>query len=327
MSSPPRCDDPLPDEPCPRNQLEWYVNGSLSAEERASVERRLTRCQTCRADAHTWDELRQRLHEVNVHHTPAPRADLFALIERRLDSIPRQSPAERMPDIAYTVDDRSQARPPLRAIGELIWTQARILRPGLFWAPLLLAPVVGALVSLPSPWRRSTDTVALLSALVVALGMAFLYGHDVDPAREMTQATPTPSRVVLALRCGLVFGFDLLINCGLLLPFLTLNGAVTPAWFLAQWLAPLCFLSAISLLVSVTVNANTAVLVCVSLWGLRALSNAPTLLFGGLSPTALVDWQQLYSGFWRQEPLLFAGALLAVILTFGLLERKEQIAR
>lgn len=305
---------------CPVDQLQWFVNGTLSEQERRSIEAHLIECAACRTEVAAWSELRQAMRGVSAQ-TPEPRADLFVQIEQRLDLVPSLARRFYLPHllrVCWLV---------LSVAAAHFLAQARLIRRDLFWMPLVIVPLAGTIVYLPRPWQQMTGTVALLAALVTALGMAFLYGQRVDPAREMALATRTSPRLVLAVRCCLVFGYDLLLNCGLVLPFLALHGAVTPAWFLTNWLAPLCCLSAIALLLSILINAGTAVVVCALLWMLRLLAGVQTILLGGgqMLPQAL--WQQQYEHFWHQGPLLFAITILAVALTFVVLERKERFAQ
>lgn len=305
---------------CPVGQLEWFVDQTLSREERQAVEAHLSECAACRAEVATWTELRRAMSEVSAH-TPEPRADLFALVEQRLELAPapvRWSWVLHLLQLCWLI---------LRVSGEYALVQARLLRRDLFWMPLLLVPLAASIVYLPRPWQSAPGSAALLAALLTALEMAFLYGQRVDPAREITLATVTSPRLVLGVRCCLVFGYDLLLNCGLILPFLAMHGIVTPLWFVANWLAPLCCLSALALLLSILANATTAIVVCIFLWGLRVLSDIQAFLIGSLQPLPEAPWQQQYEHFWHQGPLLFALALLAVVLSFVLLERKERFAR
>jgi hypothetical protein len=214
----------------------------------------------------------------------------------------------------------------LSACGEHFRAQVRLVRRDLFWIPLLLVPLAAWVIYLARSGQQAAgtapgtvpETAALLAALLTALGMAFLYGQEVDPAREMALATQTSPRLVLGVRCCLVFGYDLLLNCGVVLPLLAWQGIVTPDWFLTNWLAPLCFLSAIALLLSIVINAGTAVLICVLLWALRLLDSMQILQ--GMA------WQQFYEGFWRLGPALFVVALLVLLLAIGILEKKEGFA-
>ncbi len=302
---------------CPVDQLEWFVNQTLSAEERIAVEAHLTECAACRAEATVWTELRQVLRGVGIR-TPEPRADLFMQIEQQLDVLPSPAP------LAWPGSLLQAGWFALTVCGEHFRAQARLIRRDLFWMPLFVVPLAGSLVYLPGSWQDTPGPAALLAALLTALSMAFLYGQGADPAREITLVTQTSPRLVLGVRCCLVFGYDLLLNCGLVFPFLAQHGVVTPAWFLANWLAPLCCLSAIALLLSILVNSGTAVLVCTLLWALRILNSVQTILFGGSQPLLEASWQQQYERFWHQGSLLFVVAILAVLLTFIVLERKER---
>jgi hypothetical protein len=304
---------------CPEDQLEWFVNHTLPASERAAVEAHLTVCTSCQEEVRNWTELRQTLQTLSVS-TPEPRTDLFFQIEQQLDRRSRITPWPRLQELVQACWFA------LTVWGEHFRAQARLLRRDLFWIPLFIVPLISLMVYLP-PWQHSPGTAALLTALVTALGMAFLYGQGVDPARETALVTPTSPRLVLGVRCCQVFGYDLLLNCGLVLPFLAVQGIITPAWFLTNWLAPLCCLSAIALLLSILVNASVAVGVCVLLWGLRLLNGVWTFLLGSSQPFPQTYWQNQYELFWHQGSLLCIVTLLALILTFCLLERKERFSR
>lgn len=315
-----------PDEPrrsrstCPIDQLYWLVNCTLSPEERSAVEAHLSGCAACQAEIQVWAELRQAMQSVSVQ-TPEPRADLFPLIEQRLDLLPApalRAGLRRLLQVCWLA---------LSVAGEHLLAQTRLIRRDLFWMPLFIVPLVILIIYLPGPWAQASSAAALLAALLTALGMAFLNGQQADPAREIALVTRTSPRLVLGVRCGVVFGYNLLLNCGLVLPLLAWHGLVTPAWFLINWLAPLCCLSAIALLLSVLANATIAVFVCALLWMLRLLSSVQALLLGGAPSLPQTFWQQHYEAFWHQGPLLFAVAGLAVLLAFSLVERKERFAR
>lgn len=292
---------------CPVDRLVWFVNRTLSPEEQAAVEVHLNECMACQAEVAAWTELRLSMREVSLQ-TPEPRADLFARVEGQLGATSTVTFWLRsLLQTCWFI---------LTVCGEHLWAQARLIRRDLFWMPLCLVPPAFLLIYLP---RDGVNTLALLAALLTALGVAFLYGHEVDPAREVMLVTPTSPRLVLGIRCCLVFGYDLLINCGLILPILASHGLVTPAWFLANWLTPLLCLSALALLLSILVNAGSAVCACALLWALR-LSDSRSII-------QEAPWQQQYESFWHQGPLLFAIAVLAVLLTFVVLERKERFAR
>lgn len=296
---------------CPIDQLEWYVNQTLSPAERQAVAAHLTECDACRAEAEAWTELRQAMRAVSTR-TPQPRANLFAQIEHQLDlslTAVLWSHLDSLVGVCWLA---------LRVCGEHVWVQARLIRRDLFLVPWLLLPLAGWMVYVFRVEEQVPDAAILLAVLVSALGKAFLYGQEVDPPREMILATPTSPRLVLGIRCCLVLGYDLLINCGLVLPFLAWQGVITAGWFVESWLAPIFCLSAAALLLSTLFNSGTAVVACVLLWMLRLLDYMQI-------PPGL-PWQQSYEYFWHQGPLLFVAGLLAVLLAFTLLERKERFA-
>lgn len=304
---------------CPTDQLEWFVNRTLSAKERVAVEAHLVTCASCQAEVRALIELRQTMRKVSAL-APEPRADLFTQIESQLDLLPSPASVPWLRALLQTCWFT------LTVCAEQLYAQARLIHRNLFWMPLLIVPLVCSIVYLPRSWQQAPSEAALVAALVIALGMAFLYSQEVDPGREMTQATLTSPQMVLGMRCCLIFGYNLLLNCGLVLPILAVHGVVTPAWFLTNWLAPLCCLSAIALLISIVVNASAAVLICSLLWGIRLLGDVRALLFGGqLLPD--IPWQRSYESFWHQGPLQFATAILAVSLAIIVLGRKEQFAR
>ena len=307
---------------CPTDQLRWFVNRTLPPEEQAEVVAHLATCTACQEEVGAWTALRQAMRSVAAQ-APEPRADLLRLIERRLDVELDAKPAPQATPGVWLRRQLYHSRGVLAVAGQHLLAQAWLIRRDLFWAPLFIVPIVVVLALLPIPAAQAMGAVALLAALLAAIGMAVLYGQQVDPAREIALATPTSPRLVLGVRCLVVFGYDALLNCGLILPFLAWRGSVTPGWFVTNWLAPLCCLSAIALLLSILLNASAAALACVLLWMLRLLSGVQALLLGGAT-LPQTFWQQQYEAFWRQGPLLFVIAGLACALAFGLVERKER---
>jgi hypothetical protein len=308
----------LPDSACPVDQLGWFVNHTLSTRERESIENHLATCPTCQAKVTAWTELRQAMRQV-ADQTPGPRADLFSQIEQQIDLLPAPAPLSWL-SLFFQACWRT-----LLVVGEHFRVQARLIRRGLFWMPLLIVPLVGSMVYLPQLWQQTPGETALFAALLSALGMAFLYGPQIDPVREIALVTPTSPHLVLGVRCALISGYTLLLNCGLVLPFLAARGIVTPIWFLTNWLAPLCCLSAIALLLSILLSANASALICLILWSLRLLDQFQTFLFGDGRPEIL--WQQQYEHFWHLGTPLFGITIVALLLAFLVLERKEYVVQ
>ena len=294
---------------CPVEQLSWLINHTLTPEERITVEAHLLGCPSCRHDVEEWSHMKLAMLLAS-EATPLPRADLFHSIEQQLEAATLR---HRIQTLTRSLWHK------FHILVEHGSMQLRLIRSDLFWMPLLLLPIAVSLAVWHHASQDPLSIQAFLAALMTALGMAFLYSHETDPAYEMLRVTQTAPSLVLLLRCGLVFGYDLLINLAGLLPFLLTHATITPAWFLANWLAPLCCLTAISLLLSILANSKVASAVCLILWGLRAISFIQP---GTISPTL-----QYYETFWHQTPLLFFITVLAVFLTLILFERRELFSR
>jgi anti-sigma factor RsiW len=72
-----------------RELLPWYVNGTLSGEELAEVERHLRRCRRCRAEAEEFRELQASLSEALEEPKPSMK-----LLESTLDLIEAEARLE-----------------------------------------------------------------------------------------------------------------------------------------------------------------------------------------------------------------------------------------
>jgi hypothetical protein len=303
---------------CPKEQLAWYVNDTLPPQQREAITEHLRYCADCRYEVEQWSRTKTAIQLADAEQ-PLLRTMLFSAIEQRLDT---NTPTARVRAIVTRAWQNLLVR--TRYYSEILWTQARQIRVDLLWSPLLLLLISPSLIMLGYHIHTLSSLLnlqAFLSALLIALGMAFLYGQEIDPAYEMIQATPTEPALLLLLRGSIVFSYNVLINLLALLPLLLTHPGglqLTPQWILGNWLAPLCCLAAISLLLSIVLNARVALCVCLLLWGLRAL----TLFSFNIS---LSSFLYSYGQFWQQTPLLFGIAAIAVILTFIAVERKERI--
>lgn len=121
------------------------------------------------------------------------------------------------------------------------------------WITSLLVMALGFFVTLIlyQPGTGAELPFVIVAPLVAALGVAFLYGVDVDPALELQLATPVSPRLVLLARLTLVFGFNLAVGlvCSAALSLFPTGMSL---WnIVLSWLAPMAFLSALAFLLSV----------------------------------------------------------------------------
>lgn len=290
---------------CPVEQLEWFVNNTLSVEEYNAVEMHLKCCVACRQEVAEWADIRVVLQIANTL-TPLPRADLFCRIEQQINTSLSRS---WMEEIAHFISQR------WAILFEHCSVQLRLIRRDLWWMPLLIVPLSIFFAFIPSTGPDRMSIQAFMASLITALGMAVFYGQETDPAREMILVTPTSPRLMLSVRCCLVFCYNLLINLVGVLPFVIAHTAITPTWFIANWLAPLCFLTAVTFFVCNVVNAPAAVLLCAFIGIMRLISNLQNI------PETYI--QQRYESFWHQGTLLFTLSVCVVVMTLVFYNRRE----
>jgi hypothetical protein len=123
---------------------------------------------------------------------------------------------------------------------------------------------------------------ALVAPIVAAAGVAAVCGPARQAAFEYEAATRTSPRLVLLLRCGLVFGYDavLAVLCSALVG--ALRGGLVP--LLAAWFGPMGLLAAVSLALAVRFGPNLAVAGVAAVWCARVLFGATG---GGWAATAV----------------------------------------
>jgi hypothetical protein len=125
------------------------------------------------------------------------------------------------------------------------------------------------------------------------MGIAFIYGPDVDPPLEIQLATATPPRLILLARLALVFVFDLLVGLvsSVILTLLDSSYSLWP--LILSWLAPMTFLSGLAFFLTIfSQEALLSGLICFVLWVWQAIDipyfNLPDLTTEAARPWLLV---------------------------------------
>jgi predicted anti-sigma-YlaC factor YlaD len=277
-----------------RNQLPFYAAGVLSTDERASMEQHLQTCRECRHDLAEWQRV-----------ALAVRAEAGV----REGTLPPLSPVVR-----GNLQRRPTYAEALRSALMLVWAQRMVVLGGSVVPAAVLVLLLGLLATLG---LRNSPFMALpllgLIPIIAALGVAFLYGPDADPAFAVVGAAPTPAStllfarltLVLGILCGVATGGSVLISAADNIQLLPLIGA---------WLGPLLLLSALATVlalvwrplvasgVTLAIWTATAMLVGAELTG-RPLLNVSLLpliepswaLFGGQVVLAVALWA---AGWW-----------------------------
>jgi hypothetical protein len=294
------------DECC--SAIPWYINGTLSVSTRKAVDDHLAFCGGCQREFLLWGTISHVVEEdaADVSSELAMQ-DVWYKISTRL------SPQESQPwKLLHAL--RSTVCLWMKILLENLGAQVSLIKRDLWGIMLLGLPTIGLILLTPYSWETRAHFGALAASFITALGMTMLYGQEVDPAYEMVLATPTSTRFILLCRLCIVFLFTAVVNIIEILPFFLHHVPITMQWIVINWLAPLCCLTAISLLLSVIVKPIVALVTCTLLWLLRIVGD----MFG------MENLQKMYEAFWHQGALLFVLAVMAIVLLFFCLERKEK---
>lgn len=245
----------------------------------------------------------------------APEADPLAksrLIER-LMHLPTHSPVP--------------VRPPLKMSLAWLWlilrSQMRLINT-LTWAASALLLAMGTVVTIltfQTP-NGTTLPIILVAPVVAAVGVAFLYGEDVDPPLEVQMTTLVSPRVILLARLSLLYGINLMLAlaCSVLLAVTHAVISLTP--LVMSWLAPMTFLSALAFLLSVFLFDTTlSIIVSLVVWfGIvfRHFADPNLMPYASYLPDLLsVDFR----------PALFISAVLLVAIALWFSERESLLSK
>jgi hypothetical protein len=217
------------------------------------------------------DERRERLRQIDpttsdladaLEQLPAPPADP-ARQARLLRVVVAEIAAKNITPLPII-------RPhwPIQWLVALLSAQIRVVSVGLWLASGVILGL-GALVTVALHGQvQGLSAFALLSPLAAAVGMACIYGDDIDPPHEMLLTLWIGPRLVLLARMALVFGFNLLLALGFSVALWGLGITASLVALISSWLAPMLFLSALALIASVwSGHSLSAILLALIAWG------------------------------------------------------------
>ncbi len=242
---------------------------------------------------------------------PSPLALQRALA--RIDALPARSAQQAQRPIILADGWRAN---PLGGLLLLLRRQLPLIGQGI-WAASLIVLLMGMVLTylFPRAGGPSIDMLALAAPLVAAAGIALLYGPENDPAAEMEYATPISPALILLARLVLVYSYNLALALATSVLLWLLLGGVALWPLILSWLAPMLFLSALALALSVIWNSQAAIIAAFSVWGFHIFGEAhsPLLAFSDFS-----------SALWSNQTVLIALALACLALAFLRVFRQEQ---
>jgi hypothetical protein len=158
--------------------------------------------------------------------------------------------------------------------------QFRLIREEI-WLASALVMVIGLLVTLVLSNAQSTPETlpfVFIAPIITAVGVAFLYGPEVNPALEIELAAPTTQRIILLARLTLIFAFNVVLSIVASVLLVAFNPNLSLGALIATWLAPMAFLSALALLLSIWFfNSLAGMMVSLFLWVVQVLKSNPQL--------------------------------------------------
>lgn len=257
-------------------QLIRYAAKQLNDSERAEFENHLSGCVDCQADLTLWASVAS---EINASDSSVPAP--VHLADSALEAI--HAPSKLMRAFRNTTQ---LLRMQLLLIHNELWFGS---------AALMLIFVAMALLV-------ARIEVLYFFAPMVAAGMVTLiYGSENDPATELTFSTPISPWKILLARLTLVSAYNVLLTgCATLILILILP-LQNLGEFMLGWLAPMTFLSALALLLSLWIGTGNAIFVSYTLWAAQyAALTSFSEWFAAAAP-----WLEMYRRFWKDPALLF----------------------
>ena len=265
-----------------KSLLAQYAADCLSDDEKTSVEQHLSKCAECRAELAFWQEI-SRAVEDEYEQKIAPKIAL----QSTLDQIHRNE----------------QKTSSFRRIWQILKFQVPLIR-GEIWSASLMVLLLGFAITLVA------DKAAVFYAIapvVSAAGLALIYGGRQDPAYEMVQATPVSQVEILLSRSLLVFSYNLIITMMLSIGLAAIYtmGMIGP--LIIDWLAPMAFLSALGLGLSIFLNSENALMVTYLLWLSKYLMQTD------LAGKIMGNTVDLMGTFWKTSGLLYSLSILLLL--------------
>lgn len=295
--------------------LPLYVSGTLGREQHLAVEAHLAICGECQADLALWQRMAQEIGVEDRAVAAPPRR----LVDQALAQVRKERPEAHLAQGG--VSQAAQWRPAgwLQPAIQMLRAQTPLVKREI-WPASAAVMGLGCIAGLVA---AHSGFVYALAPLTAATCVALIYGPENDPAYELALSTPTSPRQILLARLALVYGYNLALALVTLLGLLpVLQPSLSQLlWgdLLLAWLAPMTFLSALALALSVWIGASNAIGVAYAAWLVRLLALPLESPGVGLRlSTALQGWLRIYQAFWQTPALLLALSGLLVVMAIWL---------
>lgn len=285
----------------PVDELALYAAGQLNPAQAAAVETHLRQCPACREELAFWQSLSGEIRAANAEISAPPGLAEDALQRVRSGAVPERR---------FVRLNR-----PFQHAFSLLRAQAYLVKREI-WPATAGVMALGVILGLIS---NHVEAISFIAPLVAAASLASLYGPEHDPAYELTLATRTSAWKILLARLSVVSAYNLLLALLASLAMLLIVPPAVLGMIILGWLAPMAFLSALALLLSLWMSTSSAIAISYGLWLLQYMRLSR--VFGDWGYSARWDlFLDAYRHFWQSPELLLLFSL--VLLVIGLISTR-----
>lgn len=268
-------------------QVILYAANQLDESGRIRFEKHLADCAECQADLKLWETVAEQIVASDSTAT-AP----VQVAERALDQIHQPG----APRLAF------------RRVFQLLRSQALLVQREM-WPATASVMVLGVMIALVS---KHVEIIYFIAPLIAAASLSILFGPEHDPVHELALSTPTSSWKLLLARLSIVSAYNLLLAIAAILVLMIAFPPDLLGTLALGMLAPMAFLSALALLLSIWIGTGNAIVISYALWLLQSIpyqSIGTWIVSPGWSAFLLT-----YRSFWQSPMLLLVLSVPLVLI-------------
>jgi hypothetical protein len=278
------------------DEIPLYAARQLEASQVSELEEHLKECSLCQEELTFWRSVSGEIKATNTAVVPPKN-----LAEHALTHIREKEQTENKPFPVFLKFAKAfqQAFNLLRAQSYLIRREV--------WPTSLGIMALGVMIALLS---NHVNAIVFIAPMVAAANLAMLHNPENDPAYELVVATQTSLWKILLARLSIVSAFNLVIT---LVASVALVSIIPSEFFgqlILSWLAPMAFLSALALLLSIWLGTSNAIVISYILWVTQYLQVSKFLNFWGFSISKIEGFWNGYQGFWKSPGLMLISAIV-----------------
>jgi len=275
-------------------QLILYAANQLDENERAEFEQHLAGCADCQADLIVW---RSASDEITASSSAIP------------------APAHLADSALEVIHAPSRLLRAFRSAAQLLRMQLLLIHNELWIGSAALTLIFFAMAVLVA----RVEVLYFFAPMMAAGAVTLIHGSENDPASELALSTPISPWKILLARLTLISAYNVfLAGCATIGLIVVLSPQIMGELILG-WLAPMTFLSALALLLSMWIGTGNALFISYTLWSAQYLA----LTSAGEWFQFAVPWLEAYRQFWRDPTLLFPFGLALILFALWSAGRQQ----